>query len=372
MSDPTVNPVSLLGDTLYISSSIQSDWNQTDSTASDYIKNKPSISGGGGGTQANSDWNASSGVAQILNKPTLATVATSGNYTDLSNKPTLGSLAAKSTITNVDVDAAAAISTTKISGLATVATSGNYTDLSNKPTLGSLAAKSTITNADVDAAAAISTTKISGLATVATSGNYTDLTNKPTIPVLTTSTTFGTTAGSATSFGTNSWGTTVNGSTLTIGTSQTVSTTATHTATQTGIVQTAIISCTGETGTATSSTAPAASFRVPFAWKILGARASYTNDTDATPPTAAIVIDIRYNATPMNNNTQGTSIFDTQKLNIDASKYSTVTSTLVTNNGRLAAGASSVTVSDDNVVSVFITSTSTGATGVKVTIYYTL
>lgn len=34
-------------------------------------------------TQVNSDWNATSGVAQILNKPTLF----SGNYSDLTNKP---------------------------------------------------------------------------------------------------------------------------------------------------------------------------------------------------------------------------------------------------------------------------------------------
>ena len=39
--------------------------------------------------QVNSDWNASSGVAQILNKPTLATVATTGSYNDLSDKPTI-------------------------------------------------------------------------------------------------------------------------------------------------------------------------------------------------------------------------------------------------------------------------------------------
>lgn len=38
--------------------------------------------------QVNSDWNASSGLAQILNKPSLATVATSGSYTDLSGSPT--------------------------------------------------------------------------------------------------------------------------------------------------------------------------------------------------------------------------------------------------------------------------------------------
>lgn len=40
-------------------------------------------------SQVNSDWNASSGVAQILNKPTLATVATSGSYTDLINQPSI-------------------------------------------------------------------------------------------------------------------------------------------------------------------------------------------------------------------------------------------------------------------------------------------
>ena len=37
--------------------------------------------------QVNSDWNANSGVAEILNKPTLAAVATSGSYNDLTDKP---------------------------------------------------------------------------------------------------------------------------------------------------------------------------------------------------------------------------------------------------------------------------------------------
>lgn len=39
-------------------------------------------------SQVNADWTANSGAAQILNKPTLATVATSGSYNDLSNIPT--------------------------------------------------------------------------------------------------------------------------------------------------------------------------------------------------------------------------------------------------------------------------------------------
>ena len=39
--------------------------------------------------QVNTDWNATSGVTQILNKPNLATVATTGSYTDLLNQPTI-------------------------------------------------------------------------------------------------------------------------------------------------------------------------------------------------------------------------------------------------------------------------------------------
>lgn len=59
---------------------IQSDWNQTDNTQKDYIKNKPIIPS----AQVNADWTASSGVAEILHKPALGTasaldVATSGN-----------------------------------------------------------------------------------------------------------------------------------------------------------------------------------------------------------------------------------------------------------------------------------------------------
>ncbi len=43
----------------------------------------------GAEVNVNADWNAESGDAQILNKPTLATVATSGSYSDLTNKPTI-------------------------------------------------------------------------------------------------------------------------------------------------------------------------------------------------------------------------------------------------------------------------------------------
>lgn len=59
----------------------------TVATSGDYddLINKPTIPA----AQVNSDWNAASGVAQILNKPTLASVATSGSYNDLTDKPTI-------------------------------------------------------------------------------------------------------------------------------------------------------------------------------------------------------------------------------------------------------------------------------------------
>jgi hypothetical protein len=64
---------------------VQANWNESDNTDPSYIQNKPTIPA----AQVNSDWNAGSGVAQILNKPTLATVATTGAYSDLSGTPSI-------------------------------------------------------------------------------------------------------------------------------------------------------------------------------------------------------------------------------------------------------------------------------------------
>lgn len=66
---------------------VQSNWTETDTTKPDYIKNKPTlatVATSGSYTdlsnkptipaaQVNSDWNATSGVAEILNKPTIPT-----------------------------------------------------------------------------------------------------------------------------------------------------------------------------------------------------------------------------------------------------------------------------------------------------------
>ncbi len=126
--------------------------------------------------QVNSDWNSSSGVSQILNKPNLATVATSGSYDDLTNKPTIPSAQVQSDYGQTD--------NTKIDyiknkpNLATVATSGDYTDLINKPTIPAAQV-----NSDWDASSGVAQIlNKPNLATVATSGNYSDLSNKPTIP----------------------------------------------------------------------------------------------------------------------------------------------------------------------------------------------
>ena len=91
------------------------------------LSNKPTIPA----AQVNSDWNASSGVAQILNKPSLATVATSGSYNDLSNKPTIPAAQV-----NSDWDASSGVAQIlNKPNLATVATSGSYNDLTDKPNI---------------------------------------------------------------------------------------------------------------------------------------------------------------------------------------------------------------------------------------------
>lgn len=70
----------------------------TVATTGDYgdLLNKPTIPA----AQVNSDWDAVSGVAQILNKPSLATVATSGAYSDLDGTPTIPTITLNGTATS--------------------------------------------------------------------------------------------------------------------------------------------------------------------------------------------------------------------------------------------------------------------------------
>lgn len=91
-------------------------------------KNKLAGIASGAEVNVNADWNAVSGDAQILNKPTLF----SGDYGDLTNKPTIPSAQV-----NSDWNAVSGIS--QILNKPTLF-SGNYADLSGKPTLGTAAA----------------------------------------------------------------------------------------------------------------------------------------------------------------------------------------------------------------------------------------
>ena len=208
----------------------QADWNQSDSSAVDFIKNKPTIPdtsnfltidqwnkkelaianaltelneekadvselngkqdvltagqnitiqnnviSATGGTQLQSDWEESDTTdpSYIQNKPDLtvyvessdlATVATTGDYDDLTNKPTIPSLTDYYTktesdgkyATKADFDEKEEVIATSLNGLntaisgkantadlATVATSGSYNDLSNKPTIPDVSTKVT-------------------------------------------------------------------------------------------------------------------------------------------------------------------------------------------------------------------------------------
>lgn len=107
--------------------------------------------------QVNSDWTAVSGVSQVLNKPTLATVATSGSYTDLTNKPVIPSVNYPVTsvnakvgavvLTNTDVGAAASVHTHPISDITGLQTSldskASTVSLSGYATTGALTTATT-------------------------------------------------------------------------------------------------------------------------------------------------------------------------------------------------------------------------------------
>ena len=131
---------------------VQADWGEADSTALDYIKNKPTL-----GTAASANTTDFATAAQGAKADTavqpgdLATVATTGAYSDLTGTPTIPAAQV-----NSDWNAS--------SGVA---------EILNKPTLGTMASES-----------ASDYTKTSGLATVATTGSYSDLSNAPTIPTV--------------------------------------------------------------------------------------------------------------------------------------------------------------------------------------------
>lgn len=168
----------------------------TVATTGDYadLTNKPVIPA----AQVQSDWNEAdnNSKAYIQNKPSLAAVATSGDYTDLSNTPSLATVATtgdyddlsnKPTIPTVPTNVSAFTNDAgyvQSTDLATVATTGDYDDLSNKPTIPAAQIQSDWTEADSSSKAYIQNKP--NLATVATSGDYTDLSNTPNLATVAT------------------------------------------------------------------------------------------------------------------------------------------------------------------------------------------
>ena len=205
---------------------VQSDWTEADSTSKAYIQHKPDLSVYAQSSslatvattgdyddlvnkpsipaaQVNSDWNAASGVAQILNKPNLATVATSGNYNDLSNLPTIppavtvdqhydalssnpqsGTAVAEALSGTGQVPTVTSSDDSKVLMASYSGGQGSY---SWQPT-----AAATQVNSDWDATSGVAQilnkpdlsvyAETADLATVATTGSYNDLTDKPSIP----------------------------------------------------------------------------------------------------------------------------------------------------------------------------------------------
>lgn len=131
----------------------------TVATSGDYddLINKPSIPA----AQVNSDWDAVSGVAQILNKPSLATVATSGSYNDLSDKPTIPAAQVQSDWSQADN------------------TQPDF--IKNKPTIPTALAD---LSEDTTHRVVTDTEKSTWNGKSDFSGSYNDLTDKPTIPTV--------------------------------------------------------------------------------------------------------------------------------------------------------------------------------------------
>ena len=174
-----------------VATGVQSDWNETDTTALSYIKNKPTV------PSKTSELTNDSGfltehqsLDAYAKKIDLATVATTGAYSDLSGTPTIPTVPTK--VSAFENDSGYLTTHQSLAGyaktadLATVATSGDYADLSGKPTIPTVPTKVSAfendagyltTHQSLDAYV----TKAS-LSAVATSGSYEDLTNKPSIP----------------------------------------------------------------------------------------------------------------------------------------------------------------------------------------------
>lgn len=151
------------------------------------------ITGGGGGTADTVDWD------NITNRPNFATVATSGDYTDLLNTPDLSGYVDTATYNQqmqnidnalgdkVDVDTYNNRMTDIDNALGNKVNTGDYNQqmqnidnaLAEKVETTALC---TINNERLDTRGNFELVKVEDIATVATTGDYGDLLNLPTIP----------------------------------------------------------------------------------------------------------------------------------------------------------------------------------------------
>lgn len=190
---------------------VQSNWTESDNTKVEYIKNKPTLATVAtswaysdlSGTpslatvattwsysdlsnkptipaaQVNSDWDASSGVAQILNKPTIPTV-NNATLTITQNGTSVGTFTANAssnvTIATTDTTYQSKSAASGWTAVSLVTTGEKYTWNNKQDAISNL---STI---ESWAAAWATAVQPWDLATVATTGSYSDLSNQPTIP----------------------------------------------------------------------------------------------------------------------------------------------------------------------------------------------
>jgi len=163
----------------------------TSATAASTYAAKATTLSGYGITDAYTKTQVDTALGLKANTASLATVATSGSYADLTNKPTIPTVpTAVSAFTNdAGYQTSANVSsyvTTAIAGkantssLATVATSGAYSDLTGKPTLFSGSYTDLTNKPTLFSGAYSALTGAPTLATVATSGLFADLLSKPT------------------------------------------------------------------------------------------------------------------------------------------------------------------------------------------------
>lgn len=160
---------------------VQANWSQTNTSADDFIKNKPSLatvatSGSYNdlsnkptipAAQVNSDWNASSGVAEILNKPSSYTPS-SHKHGNIQNGGTLQTtdvaIANGDKLVVTDSSNSAKIARTSVAFDGTTTTqalskkgtfetfskfSGSYIDLTNKPSINSVELSGNKTTSDL-------------------------------------------------------------------------------------------------------------------------------------------------------------------------------------------------------------------------------